>query len=183
VGNWVRRKQIIELLEAFSRLPEGLATLHLVGRDAIEPSYARAVRDRLVPLKSRVVVHGALSRGQVQAMYEKADIFVLASLQEPYGTVYGEALAAGLPVIGWRAGNLPYLITDGLEGFLCEPGDVSSLADAISRLTTDEELRKLMGSAARRRGQELPTWEATAAAFFEELRKTSMDHSGHGLTD
>jgi glycosyltransferase involved in cell wall biosynthesis len=180
VGNWVRRKQIIELLEAFSRLPKGLATLHLVGSDAVDPSYAEAVRDRLVPLSSSVVVHGAQSRARVQAMYEQADIFVLASIQEPYGTVYGEALAAGLPVIGWRAGNLPYLVTDGLEGLLSEPGDVSALADAISRLTTDRELRKMMGAAARRRGQELPTWEATAAAFFEELRKTSMDHSGQG---
>ncbi|CAN5440431.1 glycosyltransferase [soil metagenome] len=180
VGNWVRRKQIIELLEAFSRLPRGLATLHLVGSDAVDPDYAQTVRDRLIPLRSSVVVHGTLSRGHVQAMYEKADIFVLASIQEPYGTVYGEALAAGLPVIGWRAGNLQYLITDGLEGLLSEPGDVSALADAMSRLTTDEELRKAMGAAARRRGHKLPTWEATAAAFFEELRRTSIDRRGQG---
>ncbi|MBA2366556.1 MAG: glycosyltransferase family 4 protein [Actinobacteria bacterium] len=178
VGNWVRRKQIIELLEAFSRLPEGLATLHLVGSDTVDPSYARAVRDRLLPLGSSVVVHGALSRSHVQAMYERADIFVLASIQEPYGTVYGEALAAGLPVIGWRAGNLPYLVTDGLEGLLSEPGDVSSLAGAIGRMAADEELRKVMGAAARRRGQELPTWEATAAAFFEELHAVSMNRCG-----
>lgn len=180
VGNWVRRKQILELLEAFSRLPEGLATLHLVGSDTADPTYTRAIRDRLLPLRSSVVVHGALSRAHVQAMYERADMFVLASVQEPYGTVYGEALAAGLPVVGWRAGNLPYLITDGLEGLLSEPGDIPSLAGAIGRLATDEELRKMMGTAARRRGQELPTWEATAAAFFKELRAVSIGRDGAG---
>ena len=42
-------------------------------------------------------------------LYRSADVFVLPSYREPYGTVYGEAMAAGLPVVGWRAGNLPNL--------------------------------------------------------------------------
>jgi len=49
---------------------------------------------------------------------------VLPSWREPYGTVYGEALAAGLPVVGWRAGNLPHLVSDGVEGVVLTPGDV-----------------------------------------------------------
>jgi glycosyltransferase involved in cell wall biosynthesis len=34
-------------------------------------------------------------------------VFALASVQEPYGTVYGEAMAAGLPVIGWAVAPDP----------------------------------------------------------------------------
>jgi len=49
---------------------------------------------------------------------------VLPSLKEPYGTVYGEAMAFGLPVVGWRAGNLPYLAEDEQEGLILAPGDV-----------------------------------------------------------
>ena len=56
------------------------------------------------------------------ALYRDADVFVLPSLREPYGTVYGEAMAAGLPVVGWRAGNLPHLAGHGREGLLVEPG-------------------------------------------------------------
>ena len=52
----------------------------------------------------------------IARFYAGAGVFVLPSWREPYGTVYGEALAAGLPVVGWRAGNLPHLVSDGVEG-------------------------------------------------------------------
>jgi glycosyltransferase involved in cell wall biosynthesis len=73
------------------------------------------VRARLsaADLAGRVVVHGPLPVAQVAAYYAAADAFVLASSREPYGTVYGEAMAAGLPVVGYAAGNLPHLARDG----------------------------------------------------------------------
>ena len=80
-----------------------------------------------VDLVDRVVFHGPVSRADVAAFYGAADVFVLPSYLEPYGTVYGEALAAGLPVVGWRAGNLPHLATDDREGVLLPPGDVAGL--------------------------------------------------------
>ena len=81
-------------------------------------------------------------------MYRDADVFVLPSVREPYGTVYGEAMAAGLPVVGWRAGNLPHLASHEREGLLVEPGDVRALTSALRRLTEDEELRTRLGAAA-----------------------------------
>src|SRR5204863_2233762 len=64
VGNWVERKGIHSLLEAFARLPDAAATLHLAGDDRAEPGYAARVRRRLAKpdLAERVVVHGPLSR-------------------------------------------------------------------------------------------------------------------------
>ena len=67
-------------------------------------------------LAGRVVVHGPLAAERVAALYRAADVFVLPSLREPYGTVWGEAMAVGLPVVGWRAGNLPHLAEHGREG-------------------------------------------------------------------
>lgn len=52
----------------------------------------------------------------------------------PYSIV--EALAAGTPVIGTNIGGIPELVDEGKTGFICEPGDVSSMADAISRGTS-----------------------------------------------
>ena len=172
VANWVERKGILELLEAFARLPAGAGALHLAGDDRVDPAYAARVRARLAgpDLAGRVVVHGPLSREQVAALYHGADVFVLPSLREPFGTVFGEAMAAGLPVVGWRAGNLPHLAEHGKEGMVLEPGDVAALADALLLLARDETRRRDLGAAARRRALTRPTWAEAAAAFFGAVR-------------
>jgi glycosyltransferase involved in cell wall biosynthesis len=175
VGNWVARKGILQALEAVARLPPGLVRLHLAGDDRADPRYAARVARRLArgDLAGRVDCHGHLGREEVAALYRDADIFVLPSIREPYGTVYGEAMAAGLPVVGWRAGNLPYLADHGREGLLAEPGDVSGLASALAVLAEDGQLRARLGAAARRRAAAFPTWEQTAARFFGEAREAA----------
>lgn len=172
VGNWVARKGLLDLLEALSRLDDGAATLHLVGDPDTEPRYGARVRARLAApdLSGRVVVHGPLPVAEVAALYAAADAFVLASSQEPYGTVYGEAMAAGLPVVGYAAGNLPHLAQDGQEGLVVPPGDVDALAVALRRMADDEPLRTRLGQAAGRRAAGFPTWEDTARQLFAELR-------------
>ncbi|MCW2702024.1 MAG: glycosyl transferase group 1 [Blastococcus sp.] len=144
------RKGLLDLLEAVSRLPDDAATLHLV------------------------LVHGPLPVAQVAALYAAADVFALASSREPYGTVYGEAMAAGLPVVGDAAGNLPHLARDGEEGLVVPLGDVAALTAALRRIVEDEALRARLGEAAARR-----------ATTFSELRiiveeATRPDTSGSG---
>jgi glycosyltransferase involved in cell wall biosynthesis len=175
VGNWVARKGILDLVDAFARLPAQLATLHLVGRLDVEPRYATRVHRRLATpeLAGRVIVYGPVSRAQVATLLAGADAFVLPSVREPYGTVYGEALAAGLPVVGWRAGNLPHLAEDGKEGVLLEPGDIDGLAAALRRLALDDAYRERLRRAAQARGRSLPTWEESARRFFAVLRESA----------
>jgi glycosyltransferase involved in cell wall biosynthesis len=171
-GNWVDRKGTLDLLDAFGRLPPGLATLHLVGRTDIDRRYASLVHARLArpDLDGRVVVHGPVTRDEVARFYRSADVFVLPSYREPYGTVYGEAMAAGLPVVGWRAGNLPNLAGDR-EGVVLEPGDVVGLAAALARLSEDVDYRARLAAAALERGRRLPTWDETARLFFGLLHE------------
>jgi glycosyltransferase involved in cell wall biosynthesis len=173
VGNWVERKGIHWLLEAVSRLPDRLVTLHLVGNDAADAAYAARLRRHLAQpdLRARVVVHGPLDTAHVAALYAAADVFVLPSVKEPYGTVYGEAMAFGLPVVGWRAGNLPYLAEHEREGLIVPTGDVASLADALRRLAEDASLRQRLGAAARARAEARPTWREVAHLFFDHLRQ------------
>jgi glycosyltransferase involved in cell wall biosynthesis len=172
VGNWVERKGLLELLEAFACLPADAATLHLLGDGNAEPSYGARVRERLAAsdLAGRVVAHGVRSPGEVVGFYRAADVFALASLREPYGTVYGEAMTEGLPVVGWDAGNLPHLARNGVEGLAVPPGDVPALAEALRRLTLDEPFRRRMATAAKARAAGFPTWDDTARMVFTELR-------------
>lgn len=175
VANWIPRKGILDLLEALARLPPDAATLHLVGDDTADRRYVERVRARLREpgLADRVVVHGPRRAGEVAAMYAAADAFVLPSTKEPYGTVLGEALAAGLPLVGWDAGNLPHLVTDGREGIVVPVGDLGGLTAALARLADDDDYRHGLARAARRRGENLPTWDDTARAFFGALREAS----------
>jgi glycosyltransferase involved in cell wall biosynthesis len=175
VANWVERKGIHSLLDAFAGLSSQSATLHLVGDDRVDAEYSQQLRRRLdMPdLLGRVVVHGPLPLDRVADLYTAADVFVLASVKEPYGTVYGEAMASGLPVVGWRAGNLPYLAENEKEGLAVPPGDEAALRAALARLIADEPLRQRMGAAARARALSRPTWADTATLFYGSLRSAS----------
>ena len=172
VGNWVARKGVLDLIEAVARLPDEMATLHLVGDQDADPRYARRVRARLrrPDVTDRVILHGAVPATAVLGFYRAADVFVLASRCEPYGTVYGEAMAAGLPVVGWAAGNLPHLARDGEEGVVVPPGDLHALSAALRRLSLDEPFRHRLGTAARRRAEAFPTWRESAGQLVAKLR-------------
>ena len=167
-------------LDAVARLPDQVVTLHLVGDTSTRGPYARRVRERVEQpdLRERVVVHGLIPSAAVERMYRAADAFVLPSFEEPYGTVWGEAMAAGLPVVGWHAGNLPFLADHGTEGMLVGVGDVPALGAAMEQLARDPGLRARMGRAARRRAAARPTWDETAARFFGIIEEVRSRHSG-----
>ena len=153
-------------------------TLHLVGRTDVDGRYTARLQERLdaPDLAGRVVVHGPVTRQEVAGLYAGADAFVLPSYAETYGTVFAEALAAGLPTVGWRSGNLPNLIEDGKQGCLVDPGDIAGLSRVLRRLATDDEWRESLAAAARRRGASLPTWSDTADTFFEVLSRLRTPH-------
>jgi glycosyltransferase involved in cell wall biosynthesis len=169
VANWLPNKGILELLDAVAALPAGTLRLHLAGDERAQTRYGRRVARRIGRLSDRVVRHGPCDDAKVGRLYRSADLFVLPSRWETYGTAYAEAMDAGLPVIGWRSGNLPHLIDDGQQGILITPGDTRALTGALRRLAEDEPERRRMGAAAARRALSLPTWEQSAQHFFAIL--------------
>jgi len=172
VANWSEHKGIVELLRAFTTVPEPLCTLHLVGDEDVDPRYTERIGELLAggDLAGKVIRHGPLPSEEVGTMYRAADMFVLPSMHEAYGTVYGEAMAAGLPVVGWNLGNLAHLARHERDGFLLEPGDLASLTEAIRKLSQDGELRDRMSHSARERADSFPTWNESADLFFSVLR-------------
>jgi glycosyltransferase involved in cell wall biosynthesis len=175
VSNWMRNKAIAHLLAALSRLPAETATLHLVGDDRGDPDYARELRRLLGgdDLRGRVIVHGSLPQATLAGLYRGADAFVLPSLHEAYGAACAEAMTAGLPVIASRTDNLPYLVRDGVDGILVNPGDVAGLEAAITALARDPVQRRQLGASARQRAVSFPSWEDSARRFFAVLREVA----------
>ena len=177
VGNWMPRKGILDALAALAALPDEMVTLHLVGDERRGSRYGQSVADRIArpDLNSRVVRHGPVSREEVASLYRSADAFLLPSSIEPYGTVFGEAMAEGLPVIGYRAGNLPYLADHNKEALMAEPGDIGALSMFLARFAENDAVRHKTGRAAKQRAQSFPTWDMSAAAFFGGLRRIVDD--------
>jgi glycosyltransferase involved in cell wall biosynthesis len=81
--------------------------------------------------------------------FASANLLIHPSYSEGLGSVILEAMAAGLPVIGSRAGGIPDIIEDEVSGLLINPGDAVALANAIKRIVESESLRKQLLVGAR----------------------------------
>ena len=65
-----------------------------------------------------------------------------------------EAMAAGIPVVGWRTPELLEIVDDGVSGFLVNTGDRTALASRLNSLLNEPELAARMGQAGRARVRE-----------------------------
>ncbi|CAH0117566.1 D-inositol-3-phosphate glycosyltransferase [Paenibacillus sp. CECT 9249] len=83
-----------------------------------------------------------------------ADIFVLPSRAEAFGSVFAEAALCRLGLIGTDVGGISEQIEDGVNGLLVPPDDKSALCDAMQRLIEDAELRSRLSYAAWEKAKE-----------------------------
>jgi N-acetyl-alpha-D-glucosaminyl L-malate synthase BshA len=78
-----------------------------------------------------------------------ADVILMPSEMESFGLAALEAMACGVPPVATRVGGVPELITDGVDGFLEEVGDIPRLAARVSELATNQALHDKIAVAAR----------------------------------
>ncbi len=107
-----------------------------------------------------------------------ADVFCLPSLQEGFGIVFLEAMAAGLPIVAARAAAVPEVAPDGEAALLVPPGNSGALAAALVRLIKDRDLRARLGQGGRMRVRRYD-WPKVAAAFLRETGWAEITLSGN----
>ncbi|MBP1599326.1 MAG: glycosyl transferase group 1 [Acidobacteria bacterium] len=83
-----------------------------------------------------------------------------------------EAMACGLPVVASRVGGLPDLVQDGINGLLVEPGRPDQLAEAVTKLAVDSELRYAMQVNSYRIAAQRFDIESYVAQLVEIYRAT-----------
>ena len=108
------------------------------------------------------------ARADVPEVMAAADIVVMPSINEAWGLVVTEAMAAGKPVIGADSGGIPEQIVDGETGFVTPARSSEALAEKMILLAQDAGLRARMGRASRRRA-ETHFGEACLAAGFTPI--------------
>ncbi|MFM7073648.1 MAG: glycosyltransferase family 4 protein [Planctomycetota bacterium] len=98
---------------------------------------------------SRTRFLGYLRGAELAAAYASADAFVYASETETMGNVILEAMAAGLVVVAPRAGGIPSLVRDGVDGLLYTPRDPDDAARVLAPLLSDDAYRARLATGAR----------------------------------
>lgn len=152
VGRVVAGKGHAELLDAFSRLRAGHpdARLLIVGSGALDDEVRRRAGE--LGIASQVVFAGY--RTDVPACLAAMDVVsVPVTGDEGFGFSALEAMAAGKPVVAFAKGALTEVIEHGESGVLVAAGDVAALADALTKVVAEPDLRNRLAAGGRRRAE------------------------------
>lgn len=187
IGRMVPRKGVDTVIEAVAETrARGLddVTLVVVGGSSEDPHADEEVR-RLMELAEglgiapHVRFTGRVDHDQLPQYYGAADVFVTTPWYEPFGITPLEAMACGLPVVGSNVGGIKYTVRDGETGFLVPPRDPRLVADRLEELHSLPWLASALADNARRRTEDLFTWEQVTDSMIE-LYQDVLDGAGHG---
>jgi phosphatidylinositol alpha-1,6-mannosyltransferase len=170
VGRLVDRKGADDLIRAFSSLAKEFdhVSLEIVGAGP-EMERLKALALAL-GVDEKVRFFGNLTGQPLYERYSMADVFAMPSKAtstdvEGFGTVYLEAALFGKPSIGTVTGGIPEAIKDGESGLLVPPQNVQALAEALRKLVSDDEKRRLMGANAQKIVLSKFTWKASTGSL------------------
>jgi glycosyltransferase involved in cell wall biosynthesis len=165
------------LLEALAAVPHRHWHLTCAGSLIRDPATADRVCAAMtrLGLDRLVTLAGDLNPIALAACYDRADLFVLATLQETYGMAIAEALARGLPVVATMTGAAPELV-GSTAGLLVPVGDTVALTTALTRVLDDPSLRARLAKGARYVRDRLSTWDDAAGRMTAAL--ASIDAHG-----
>ncbi len=166
------RKHIADLLRAMAQLRKRhpAARLLIVG-DGPEHGRLRALAGEL-GLGAAAEFAGALPDAEMAGVYRRSRIFCLPSVQEGFGIVFLEAMAAGLPIVATTAAAIPEVVPQRQAGILVPPGDVAALAAALDELLSEPRLAAEYGAYGRAHVRQYD-WDRVAERFENVVKNTT----------
>jgi glycosyltransferase involved in cell wall biosynthesis len=153
VGSITVRKGQDRVLAVFQRALSTHPALRLLIVGETAGSAEDAAYLASLPLREHQRVHFLGQQADIPAIMKALDLLLVPSRHEGMGLVIVEAMAAGRPVIGARAGGIPEVIVDGETGLLFEGDSPDDLLRCICLLADDASLRRRMGQAGRARAE------------------------------
>ena len=171
VARMYPRKRLSDLLHAAAILRARVPGIkvRIVGRG---PEWEVVSRlHAALGLGDSVALLGDLTRERLAEEYVNASVFCLPSVQEGFGIVFLEAMAAELPVVACRIAAIPEVVLDGTTGLLVGPRDPGALAEALERLIGEPALARRLGQEGRRRALGFSP-RAVAERFLSAVHST-----------
>lgn len=168
---FAERKGIPLLIEAFYQIASAHpnAILRIIGSGPDEEN-VRATVERL-NLGDRVHLLGKKPHPEVLQEMVWADCFALVGWDEPFATVYLEAMAAGLPILCCSDGGINDVIQNEVHGFTVPPKHMAATAAALDRMLIDDVRRREMGVNASQLIHQKLTWDARAKELLDLFEK------------
>jgi glycosyltransferase involved in cell wall biosynthesis len=166
VGAIQTRKNLVRLVQAFESVP-GPWRLTLAGSEGFGAGEVLAVISAS-PAADRIDVLGYVAPAVLEKLYSEAGIFAFPSLDEGFGIPVLEAMSRGVPVVTSSRSALTEV--GGEAVMYVDPFRVEELAAALQRLASDEDLRRELADAGRKRAEAF-SWERAARQTVEVYRE------------
>jgi len=110
----------------------------------------------------------------VESEYRQADALVLVSTREGLPNAVCEGMASGLPIVAGAVADIPRIVREGENGFLCDPRSAADIARALEKcLTLSSDERAMFGTASRRLAEDFFS-KVGFIREYEELYKTLL---------
>lgn len=178
-NGWSALKNPRAGLQAFARVANAVPGVELVllGH-GFEPDGPAQRWCREVGMTGRLVFAGPARHDEVAAWMAGSDLLLHPSLEESFGMVVAEALAAGVPVVGGQeSGAVPWVVGEG--GRLVDVRHPQEMAQAMLELLRDQGLRARLGQAGRSGVLARFGVESVVGAYEELYRHVSSRRAGH----
>lgn len=168
---FAERKAISLLIEAFAWIADEFpnTVLRIIGSGPDEAKIHKKIQDS--QKGDRIQLVGRKSHGEVLQEMVWADCFVLVGWDEPFATVYIEAMAAGTPIICCDDGGINDVIENGIHGLTVPPRNIEATAMALRKMLSQDSQRLEMGNNARQLVQQTLTWDLKATQLVELFNK------------
>lgn len=125
-------------------------------------------------------VVGRMQFAEVAKFYETASVFCLPTTVEPFGIVFVEAFAHGLPIVATNIGAIPDLVEQGRSGYMVDCNDAAQLANRLNELLTDPARCAAFGVRGQAFVGDRYTWQATAERLAVHIKRCVRLDAGVG---
>ncbi|MBT2701533.1 N-acetyl-alpha-D-glucosaminyl L-malate synthase BshA [Bacillus sp. ISL-40] len=137
VSNFRPVKRVQDVVKSFAKIASVMpAKLLLVGDGPEMTIICKLVRE--FGLEDQVIFLG--KQESLEELYSISDLMLLLSEKESFGLVALEAMACGVPCVGTNVGGVPEVINHGMNGFICEVGDIDDISNKSLAILVDQDL-------------------------------------------
>ena len=169
VARFTEQKQLTVLFEALAGLAQDGLQFHcqVYGEGALEAEHKRQLAD--LNLFDHVDLKPPVAQEELAALYAKATVAVLPSINEGFGLTLVEAQLCGTAVVGARSGGITDIIEHEKTGLLFEPGNAAELAGCLKRVLADSAASERLAKQGREAALRRFSPDAIAKRYLEEL--------------